>query len=67
MGEPPFRDALVLLSYRMEQWIAEINGKPCEYDHIPQLSRSQWIRRLHEILGTHLWVCDFELFFYFSF
>ncbi|KAI1429089.1 hypothetical protein F5Y12DRAFT_710642 [Xylaria sp. FL1777] len=55
LGERPFRHALVILSYRMEQRIAQINGKPCEYDHIPQLSRSQWRQRLSEILATHLW------------
>ncbi|KAI0506387.1 hypothetical protein F5B22DRAFT_650777 [Xylaria bambusicola] len=50
-----YDDARVLLSYRMEQHLAAVTGKPCQYDDMRQMSKSQWRKRLEEILGTHLW------------
>ncbi|KAI0550994.1 hypothetical protein F4679DRAFT_189769 [Xylaria curta] len=54
MGREPYENARVLLSHSKEQYIARLNGIPCQYDAMTQHSKSEWTEKLDDILGLLL-------------
>lgn len=63
LGDEPFPNAQVLLSYEMERTISEITGAPCQNSDINTMSKSQVRQKLIDLLTTHLWVRDLNLLF----
>ncbi|KAI0468218.1 hypothetical protein F4859DRAFT_491922 [Xylaria cf. heliscus] len=50
----PYGDSEVLLSHSKEQYLAQLNGTPCQYDSMTTHSTSEWKETLRTLLYTHL-------------